>query len=250
MRPRLPGLLASCVLAACGSDPAGDIADAPTSIDGRIDGAGGTDGPAVVPLCDDAEAGDDFERPTLGATWMLWANSQCSIANNSDLAQASASSWCYAVYGTTFTADQISEGVISADKPANILTQVFVRQQPVGMPSGNGARYGFHYNADPGDAQWEIKYDGVMTAETRVWTNATAAAPVPGDRIRIEVRGTDPVEIRGLHNGIEILSVLDTAPQRIAATGHSGVVERNAGGTSALPNSPVWESWCGGGLAP
>lgn len=248
MSPNLAGLMTLSVLAACGNDPVGDVADAPGSRDGSIDGVVTPDGPSVVPLCEAAEASDDFERPTLGASWMMWVNSQCSIANNSDLAQASSNNWCYAAYSTMFAADQVSEAVISVDKPASILTQVFVRQQPVGVPNGNGARYGFHYNADPGDARWEIKYDGVMTAETRVWTNTTAAAPVPGDRIRIEVRGTDPVELRGLHNGVEILSVVDSSPQRIAVTGYSGVVERNAGGTSALPNSPVWESWCGGAL--
>lgn len=235
--------------AACGSDNTGAGGrDAATNADGSLDAAP-PDTASVIAPCAGADATDDFERPTLGAAWMQWVSSQCSIANNSDLAQASATNWCYAVYGTTFGANQFSEAVISSDKASNILTQVFVRQQPVGTPSGNGARYGFHYNADPGKAAWEIKYDGVSTGETRVWMNATATAPAPGDRIRVEVTGSDPVVIRGSHNGVEIISVTDTATQRIAVTGHSGMVERNAIGTSAPSNnSPVFESWCGGEL--
>lgn len=235
-------------LAGCSNDGRGTSADAATETDGAVD-SGQVDAPAMVAPCAGADATDDFERATLGGAWMQWVNSQCSIANSSDLAQASTTNWCYAVYGTTFGANQFSEAVISSDKASNILTQVFVRQQPVGTPSGNGARYGFHYNADPGKAWWEIKYDGVVTADVRVWMNATAPAPAPGDRMRIEVTGTDPVIISGYHNGVEIISVTDTAAQRIAVTGHSGMVERNAMGTSAPSNnSPVFESWCGGDL--
>lgn len=235
------------VLSACGNDSGGaGSTDANIEIDASMDA---TDAPAALAACDGADASDDFERSTLGASWQQWVNSQCSIANGSDLAQANPSNWCYAAYATTFDADQFSEAVIAPDKPAQILTQVFVRQQPVGVPNGNGARYGFHYNADPGKAWWEIKYDGVVSAETRVWMNTSAPPPQPGDRIRIDVRGTDPVVLRGLHNGVELITVTDAEPQRIAATGHSGLVERNAGATTPpAANSPVWESWCGGEL--
>lgn len=233
-------------LAACGSDSGGDVIGDPPFPDAAIDAA--PDAVNVLAPCDGADASDDFERATLGSTWMEWVNAECGV-NGSDLVQANPSNWCYAVYSTTFAPDQFSEAVISPDKPAQILTQVFVRQQPVGTPNGNGARYGFHYNADPGKAWWEIKYDGVASAETRVWMNASAPAPVPGDRIRIEVRGTNPVVIRGLHNGIELINVMDSEPQRLGTTGHSGVVERPAGSSTPPPaNSPVFESWCGGTL--
>jgi hypothetical protein len=241
--------LVALLLAACGSDAGGgDGNDVDAAIEPMIDASTTADAANTVALCAEADASDDFERTTLGSNWIEWVNAECAV-NGSDLAQQNPSNWCYAVYSTTFVADQFSEAVISTDKPPQILTQVFVRQQPVGTPNGNGARYGFHYNADPGKAWWEIKYDGVMSAETRVWMNANATAPVPGDRIRIEVRGTDPVMLRGLHNGVEILTVSDTAAQRISVTGHSGVVERNAGSATLPPaNSPVFESWCGGAL--
>ena len=236
-RPLLVLLWAAC--AACGGGGDERSPDASTAADAPSDGAGPDAAPGIC---------DDFERSALGSDWMLWANADCTIVNDSDLAQTDPATWCYAVYSTTFGADQFSEAVIASDKPAGILTQVFVRQQPFGVPNGNGARYGFHYNADLGQAQWEIKYDGVSSAETRRWTNAVPAAPVPGDTIRVEVRGSDPVVVVGFHNGTEVVSAMDAEPQRIAVTGHSGIVERPAGGTSPPPNSPVFESWCGGDL--
>ena len=219
-------------------------ADSPSEPDGPAAADGATSADAVAPsVC------DDFERSSLGSSWMPWASSNCAIVNDSDLGQPNPSVWCYAVYGTTFGADQFSESEIAADKPGQILTQVFARQQPFGVPEGNGARYGFHYNADPGKAWWEIKYDGVSTPNTRVWTNDVAPAPVPGDTIRIEVRGSDPVLLKGFHNGVEVLSVTDAEPQRISATGKSGVVERPAATSEPPPtNSPVFERWCGGDL--
>ena len=235
-----------CAVAACGSDSGGDVIGDPPFPDAAIDAV--PDAVDALAACDGADASDDFERLTLGSTWMEWVNAECAV-DGSDLVQVNPTNWCYAVYSTTFGADQFSEAVIASNKPAQILTQVFVRQQPVGTPNGNGARYGFHYNADPGKAWWEIKYDGVVSAETRVWMNALAPAPMPGDRIRIEVRGSNPVVIRGLHNGIEIVTVTDAEPQRIATTGHSGLVERPAGSsTPPAANSPVWASWCGGAL--
>lgn len=234
------------LLVACNKDPGGLGGD--DSADASVDSSATLDAAPLVASCAGAAASDDFERTTLGSTWMLWVNAECAV-NGSDLVQVNPTNWCYAVYSTTFAADQFSEAVISPDKPAQVLTQVFVRQQPVGTPNGNGARYGFHYNADPGKAWWEIKYDGVASAETRVWMNSTAPAPVPGDRLRLEVRGTNPVMLRALHNGVEILAISDSEPQRIATTGHSGVVERPAGSSAPPPaNSPVFESWCGGGL--
>jgi hypothetical protein len=232
-------VVVSCV-AACGGDAEQGSADAAVADAAMRDGPGTPD--AAVGVC------DDFERASLGGNWLLWASSNCSIVDNSDLAQTEPSTWCYAAYATTFAADQFSEAVISTDKPVEILTQVFVRQQPLGTPSGNGARYGFHYNADPGEAQWEIKYDGVASAETRRWTNATAAAPMPGDTIRLEARGSDPVMLVGFHDGVEVVVAIDAEPQRIAATGHTGVVERPSGGSPPPPNSAVFESWCGGDL--
>lgn len=145
-----------------------------------------------------------------------------------------------------FGADQFSEAVIASGKPDSVLTQVFVRMQPVGKPSGNGARYGFHYNADPGKAWWEIKYDGVTTAETRVWINATPPPPGSGDTLRIEVTGTSPVVIKGFHNGVEIISVTDAEDARITATGLPGMVARAKGGTTVAPSSPIFASWKGG----
>ncbi len=239
--------LATMLLAACGG--ADDAAADGQAADSGPGGGDASPGDAAIGPDGNPGMCDDFERPVLGNDWMLWASSQCAIVNGSDLGPPDPSKWCYAVYGTTFGGDQFSEAVISDEKPAQILTQVFVRQQPFGQPDGNGARYGFHYNADPGKAWWEIKYDGVSSGNTRVWMNADEPAPVPGDTIRIEVRGSDPVVLTGYHNGRAILSIEDGESERIPATGHSGLVERNAGDSPLPPpDSPVFESWCGGDL--
>jgi len=194
-------------------------------------------------------AADNFERATLGSGWTRYGGSQAEIVNGHDLGAPDPSIWCFVVWtASTFDADQFSEVVTAAVKPDSLLTQVYVRQRVSDL-----ARYGFHFNDENTTTnipRWEIKYDGVPTAQTRILAAAPATMPVPGDVLRIEVRGTDPVTIAGFHNGVQVISASDSAHQRITTTGPAGMVSRLSGGKTAPPNSPIFASWKGGTLGP
>lgn len=197
-------------------------------------------------------AQDDFERPSLGGDWTRISGSNAEIVNGSDLG-APTNVWLFVGWtASEFAADQFCEAVIANERPDTMLTQVYVRRR-----TNDLARYGFHFNDENGDGtgianpRWEIKYDGVPTAQTRILASVPASMPQPGDSLSIEVRGTSPVSIRGLHNGVEVISAQDSAHQRIISSGMVGVVSRlRRGGYTAPPNSPVFASWRGGSLGP
>jgi hypothetical protein len=194
-------------------------------------------------------AADDFERATLGTNWTRYGGSQAQIVNGHDLGAPDPAIWCFVVWtASTFDADQFSEVVTAAGKPDSLLTQVYVRQRASDL-----ARYGFHFNNENTTTnipRWEIKYDGVPSAQTRILASVPASMPAPGDTLRIEVRGTDPVVIAGFHNGVQVISATDSDHQRITTTGPAGMVSRLSSGTTARPNSPIFASWKGGTLGP
>jgi len=153
---------------------------------------------------------------------------------------------------TPVIVESLSPSVYSVPElePDTMLTQVYVRRR-----TNDLARYGFHFNDENEDGtgianpRWEIKYDGVPTAQTRILASVPATMPQPGDTLRIEVRGTSPVLIKGFHNGMEVISATDSAHQRITASGVVGMVSRvRRGGFTAPPNSPVFAGWRGGSL--
>ncbi len=186
---------------------------------------------------------DDFERHLLGPNWTLLGGSQAGIVNNRALGVPN-TNWCFAAWtASAFGADQFSEATIAPDIDPNMLTQVFVRRRASDL-----ARYGFHWNGDPGRSQWEIKYDGVPTAQTRVLASLAGPGPAPGDVLRIEVEGTDPVVIRGYHNSRLELTASDAALQRIAIASPCGVVARMSQGFVNTPPTPIFASWSGGSL--
>jgi hypothetical protein len=192
---------------------------------------------------------DDFERAALGTNWIRYGGSQAQIVNGHDLGAPDPSIWCFVVWNaSTFDVDQFSEVVTAAGKPDSLLTQVYVRQRASDL-----ARYGFHFNNENTTTnipRWEIKYDGVPSAQTRILASVPATMPAPGDTLRIEVRGTAPVIITGFHNGLQVISATDSAHQRITTTGPAGMVSRLSSGTTAPPNSPIFASWKGGTLGP
>jgi hypothetical protein len=194
-------------------------------------------------------AADDFERATLGPNWTRYGGSQAEIVNGHDLGARDPSIWCFVVWtASTFDADQFSEVLMAASKPDSLLTQVYVRQRASDL-----ARYGFHFNNENTTTnipRWEIKYDGVPSAQTRILAAVPATMPAPGDTLRIEVRGTDPVVVTGFHNGVQVITAADSAHQRITTTGPMGMVSRLSSGTTAPPNSPIFASWKGGTLGP
>src|SRR5437016_4422102 len=185
---------------------------------------------------------DDFERPSLGTNWTRLGGSSAEIVNGHDLGVPNTVGCAVSWSASTFLADQFSETVLAQDKPPNMLTQVYVR-----MRSTDRARYGFHFNGDPGNSRWEIKFDGVPTAQTRILASVPGLPPVPGDTVRIEAYGST---IRGYLNGQVLLTSVDTAPERITTTGPAGVVARNAQGTTNTPPTPIFASRQGGSLDP
>src|SRR5688572_31735289 len=99
---------------------------------------------------------DDFERAALGPDWGL-ASPSCAIVGQSDL--GTTASGCFAGWtASLFQADQFSEAATALDGDPGMLEQVFVRRR-----ASDAARYGFHWNGDPGALRWELKFDGVPT---------------------------------------------------------------------------------------
>jgi hypothetical protein len=196
---------------------------------------------------------DDFERATLGPNWDR-RGSGAAIVNGHDLGimNPTNSGLVAEWIGSVFLADQFGEVVIADAKPDTLLTQVYCRHRAL-----DNARYGFHFNDENADGtgigpfRWEFKYDGVPSAQTRILASVPAPGrPAPGDRLRLEVRGTDPVELRGFHNGALVLAAADAAHVRIKENGPPGVVSRARRSYTAPANSPVFASWRGGSLGP
>jgi hypothetical protein len=186
-------------------------------------------------------AADDFERAALGTDWTVWFGpANCGIVGSSDLGMSAFNAMCGASWtADAFAADSFSEGVTSPDKDPDMMGQVFVRRR-----SADNARYGLHYNNESTFA-WEIKYDGVPSAQTRIVASSAGTAPLPGDVIRIEIVGQT---IRGFHNGAEVVSGTDNAPDAITTAGPAGLVYRLKLGSSATYPTPMFESWRGGSL--
>jgi len=195
-----------------------------------------------------SEVTDEFERRDRGP-WQVHIG-DVGIVAASDLGLLSGpeppqtaigiASWS----GSAVGADQFSEVTVSADLAAEMLVQAYARRR-----ASDAARYGFHYAADPGvSPEWQLKYDGVPTAQTRILARAPAPPLRPGDTIRIEVRGTDPVRLAGYHNGVSVLSATDSARSAIHG-GPPGVAFRLMIGSTTRFPTPVVERWRGGDLA-
>jgi hypothetical protein len=219
-----------------------------------IGGAGGTASAAVGGSGGTASdsAADDFERARLSGDWVvifpLPPNDQVRIIDDSDLGMGPGPQGFFLVNwrATTFAPDQFCEGTIPLDVNVNWLHQVYVRWRVA-----DGARYGFHYNGDPGQpgfGNWAFKYDGVPSAQTRVIAETPATLitpPGPGDTLRIEVEG---FELRGYKNGSLVLSATDTDASQIGE-GEPGLAARWATGNQATTaDAKVWEAWAGGSL--
>ena len=199
---------------------------------------------------------DDFENSSLNSNWKI-VFGNVAIVNNSDLGLSAKSGMGLVTWlGSTFNADQFTEAVISADKDPKMLTMVSARWR-----ASDGARYGLAYDDDPGDGFWIIKYDGVPTRHTRTVSQlhlsdqgltveefSPTPAPQHGDTLRIEVRGSNPVEIMGFHNGNLVLRAKDTASERIIA-GRSSLAYRLAHESVTKYPTPAFGSWTAGSLS-
>ena len=194
---------------------------------------------------------DDFERSGgLGTNWTIYfGGSDITIIWDSDIGIANGptrfgiAAWT----GSTFSADQYSEGVISPEKIDSMWAQVFVRRR-----TSDFARYAFHWSDRDGNAPggWDIKYDGVPTPQVRVLDSLASPPPLPGDTIRIEVTTntlTGYPEIKGYLNGNLMLTAIDSAATKIM-NGEPGMAFRFRVGFPASYPSKVFEEWRGGSL--
>lgn len=241
------GFIAACGgTAGSGVDASGDDVDASQLDASPLDASpldASTDAPRDM-------ATDDFERATLGPDWTVIfppaPNDQVRIIGGSDLGMGPGPQGFFLVNYTAraFTADQFGEATIPLDVNPQWIHQVYVRSR-----ASDRARYGFGYNGDPGQptfGDWYFKYDGVPSAQTRVFATAPAPmAPRPGDRIRVEIVG---YTLRGYWNGTLVLEATDTDASKIAG-GVPGLAARWAtGNTATTVDVKVWESWSGGSL--
>lgn len=186
-------------------------------------------------------AADDFERHLLGPNWLRLGGSTADIVNMSDLGSPQANGCVVAWVGSQFAANQFNEVTTATNMSLDMLTQVFVRQRTT-----DNARYGFHWNGDNGNSRWEIKFDGVPTAQTRIVASLQGPGPAPGSTLRLEVWGSDPVVLRAFHDGQLLMVGIDTASNRITGAGRSGLVGRLRTGVPYTPPMPIFESWRGG----
>lgn len=180
---------------------------------------------AVAPQVMDP-AFDDFERAGLGENWRVIAG-PVGIVNASDIGVVSSGAGVAAWQGSTFAADQFSEGVLSAAwNPANNL-EVGVR-----MSLANGARYAFRRM---GGGALSLRYES--GGSPVILASAPGPALAPGDTVRIEVEGG---AIRGMINGAVVLTAADSN----IVNGTAGVTFLAATGTPAA----YFESWSGGSI--
>lgn len=236
-------LLLISALGACGGDPGGgDTVDA-AAVDGSQQVDAAIDAASVDTIT------DDFERPTLGPNWMVVypppPNTQVQVVGG-DVGMGPGPEGFFLLNRVmpAFAADQFCDATIPTDATPGWIYQVYVRWR-----ASDRARYGFGYNGDPNQAStgnWIFKYDGVPSAQTRVFAMAPAAGiPQPGDRIRLEIVG---FTLRGYWNGALVLQATDTDASRIAS-GVPGLAARWATGNQQTTiSAKVWEAWSGGSL--
>lgn len=189
---------------------------------------------------------DTFERASLGSDWTVHLGNAAIVASSDWGASAFSgihiSSWT----ATSITGDQVVEVTLASGWDNRLLAQPYVRRR-----SADSARYGFGYDDDPafvGDPHWYIKYDGVPTEQTVYLVETTGLpAAAPGDRLRLEARGTNPVELRGYRNGVLMVEASDAAVDRITS-GVPGLVARAWSGSSLTYPIPVFEDFAAGVL--
>lgn len=199
--------------------------------------------PLPVAATDTNVVTDSFERKDLGSNWTkLFGNP--GIVNRSDMGIVSGGFSLVGRVAPAFTPDQFNVCTTVWSMNPIMRVQVFVRRR-----ASDAARYGFHWNSTATPVpQWEIKYDGVPTAQTRLLaTTSDEPGLGVGDVLRIEVAGSPPT-IRGYRNGAVVLEASDTHADQIAS-GQPGMAFSPAGGVS-VSRSPVCESWSGGTYAP
>lgn len=183
---------------------------------------------------------DNFDRASLGANWTVVLGN-AAIVGSADLgASASAGIHIAAWAGSSLGDDQFAEMRISPSVEPLMQFQVFCRRR-----SSDAARYAWLYKSDPafdfegspdGPPAWCFKYDGVPSAQTRLFGQVTTApAPAAGDVLRLEVTGQNPVTLRGFHNGRLISEATDTTADRVLSGPPGAAYRANSGSSPTYP---------------
>ena len=160
-------------------------------------------------------ATDDFDRADggLGVNWAkpLPASEQTLVILNSEVTPDIPDAHCYAYWtGNAFNQDQYSQVQISNVGPWN---GVIARAQ-----SGIDRFYmGFVFNAN--DYRLYLRKDGLYyslsTGSSETW--------LPGDIIRLEAAGSNPVQLTLLRNGNPVLTYTDSTENLVGGSPGIGI---------------------------
>jgi hypothetical protein len=177
---------------------------------------------------------DTFERASLGADWSV-PQGLAAIVGSSDLGATGSAGIHTAMWvGSAIGDDQYVEMTVASAVDPLMQWQVFCRRR-----SSDLARYGLIYDNDPSSANpagWVFKYDGVPSSQTRFLVRDTVPpGPLPGDRLRLEVTGQNPVALRGFHNGRLIIEATDSAPDRVLSGPPGAAYRANVGSSPTYP---------------
>jgi hypothetical protein len=184
---------------------------------------------------------DTFDRTSLGSEWVAMNGSLPQIFSNSYLGTSNNDVWLFVRRVDALPAAQFAEIAVAPGKPDSMLVQAYVRQR-----LSDDARYGFHYNGDPGSSRWEIKYDGVPSAETRVLAAVDGDAPAPGDTLRLRVSGLAPVLLSAYVDDRLVLEAADTSSSRISGGPVGTVGRRTKDGPFISGDIPIVDTFSAG----
>jgi Fibronectin type III domain. len=178
-------------------------------------------------------ATDDFDRADggLGVNWAkpVPASEQTLVIANKEVRPDIANAHCYAYWtGNAFNQDQYSQVRISNVGPWN---GVIARAQP-----GIDRFYmAFVFNAN--DYRLYLRKDGLYyslsAGSTETW--------LPGDIIRLEAAGSNPVHLTLLRNGNPVLTYTDTTENLVGGSPGIGIY-------SSLWDHLAIDDWEGGNL--
>jgi len=160
-------------------------------------------------------ASDDFNRADggLGLNWAkpVPASEQTLVIVNNQVTPDIEGAHCYAYWiGNTFSQDQYSQVRISNVGPWN---GVIARAQPM------IDRFYMAFVFGPNDYRLYLRKDGLYydlsNGNTETW--------VPGDIIRLEASGSNPVQLTLLRNGNPVLTYTDTTENLVGGSSGIGI---------------------------
>jgi hypothetical protein len=180
-------------------------------------------------------ATDDFDRVDggLGVNWAkpVPASEETLLIVNNEVTPDIDNAHCYAYWtGDAFNQDQYSQVQISNVGPWN---GVIARAQP-GID-----RFYMAFVFDANDYRLYLRKDGgyypLSAGSTETW--------LPGDIIRLEAEGSNPVQLRLLRNGNPVLTYTDSTENLVGGSPGIGIYSQTAAYIAI-------DNWEGGNLGP